>query len=62
MTDYPFLGMRGTGDWTDSDMRPKNWRQGILYLYPNGDAPLTAILAMANEQKVDDPQLIMGCV
>lgn len=56
MTDYPFLGMRGTGDWTDSDMRPKNWREGILYLYPNGDAPLTAILSMASEKKVDDPQ------
>lgn len=56
MSDYPFLGMRGTGDWTDSDMRPKNWRQGILYLYPNGDAPLTAMLSMMSEQKVDDPQ------
>jgi len=56
MTDYGFLGMRGTGDWTDSDMRPKNWRDAILYLYPNGDAPLTAILSKLNEQKVDDPQ------
>lgn len=56
MTDYAFLGMRGTGDWTDSDMRPKNWREGILYLYPNGDAPLTAILSKLSEQKTDDPQ------
>ncbi|KKL03954.1 hypothetical protein LCGC14_2620940, partial [marine sediment metagenome] len=51
-----FLGMRGTGDWTDSDMRPKNWRQGVLWQYPNGDAPLTAMLSMMSEKKVDDAQ------
>ena len=51
-----FLGMRGTGDWTDTDMRPKNWRQGVLWQYPNGDAPLTAMLSMMSEKKVDDPQ------
>lgn len=51
-----FLGMRGNGDWTDSDMRPKNWREGVLWLYPNGDAPLTALLSKMSEQKVDDPQ------
>jgi len=56
-----FLGMRGNGDWSDSDMRPKNWREGILYLYPNGDAPLTAILSKMSEEKVDDPQSIWGC-
>lgn len=50
-----FLGMRGTGDWA-TDERPKNWRQGILYLYPNGMAPLTAILSKMKEMKVDDPQ------
>lgn len=51
-----FLGMRGNGDWSDSDMRPKNWRETVLYLYPNGDAPLTAILSKMEEEKVDDPQ------
>ena len=51
-----FLGMRGNGDWTDSDMRPKNWREGVLRLYPNGDAPLTAILSKMGSEKVDDPQ------
>ncbi len=50
-----FLGMRGTGDWVD-DQRPLNWRQNILYLYPNGMAPLTAILSMMGQKKVDDPQ------
>ena len=47
--------MRGTGDWV-ADQRPLNWRQNILYLYPNGMAPLTAILSMMSTKKVDDPQ------
>ena len=50
-----FLGMRGTGDWA-TDERPLNWRQGILRLYPNGTAPLTAILSKMGEQRVDDPR------
>lgn len=50
-----FLGMRGTGDWV-ADQRPLNWRQQILKLYPNGHAPLTAILSMMGSSKVDDPQ------
>ena len=50
-----FLGMRGTGDWV-TDQRPMNWRQQILYLYPNGHAPLTAMLSMMGSKKVDDPQ------
>lgn len=50
-----FLGMRGTGDWA-TDQRPKNWREGILYLYPNGTAPLTAILSKLKSQMVDDPE------
>jgi len=50
-----FLGMRGTGDWV-TDQRPMNWRQNILYLYPNGMTPLTAILSMMGQAKVDDPQ------
>lgn len=50
-----FLGMRGSGDWVD-DQRPKNWRQKILQLYPNGDAPLTAILSMMKNESTDDPE------
>jgi len=50
-----FLGMRGAGDWA-TDERPLNWRQGILYLYPNGMAPLTAILSKMGEESVDDPE------
>jgi hypothetical protein len=50
-----FLGMRGTGDWV-ADQRPMSWRQNILYLYPNGMTPLTAILSMMGSKKVNDPQ------
>lgn len=50
-----FLGMRGTGDWVDGQ-RPKNWREQILYLYPNGHAPLTAILSMLSSESTDDPE------
>jgi hypothetical protein len=50
-----FLGMRGTGDWV-ADQRPLNWREQIMYLYPNGSAPLTAILSMMGSESVDDPQ------
>jgi len=50
-----FLGMRGTGDWA-TDQRPKNWGETILYLYPNGMAPLTAMLSKMKSEKVDDPQ------
>lgn len=49
-----FLGMRGTGDWV-ANQRPQNWREQILYLYPNGMAPLTAILSMMGSSSVDDP-------
>lgn len=50
-----FLGMRGTGDWA-TDERPKAWRESILFLYPNGDVPLTAILSKMGEEKVSDAE------
>ena len=50
-----FLGMRGTGDWV-ANQRPEHWRQQIMYLYPNGMAPLTAILSMMGSKRVDDPR------
>lgn len=51
-----FLGMRDNASWQDGDMRPKNWRQMLLRLYPNGRAPLTAIMSMGKKEKTDDPQ------
>lgn len=50
-----FLGMRGNGDWV-ANQDPENWREQILYLYPNGMAPLTAILSMMSSESVDDPR------
>ena len=49
------IGMRSNADWVDGQ-RPKNWRETILYLYPNGKAPLTGIMAKAGKESVDDPQ------
>lgn len=50
-----FLGMRGTGDFTVNGQRPENWRQMILKLYPNGKAPLTALMSMMKSERTDDP-------
>jgi len=50
-----FLGMRGTGDWV-AGQRPLSWREQILYLWPNGMTPLTAIMSMMKSEKVDDPE------
>ena len=50
-----FLGMRGNGDWV-TDGRPKDWRESILYRYPNGDAPLTAILSKMSSERTTDPE------
>jgi hypothetical protein len=50
-----FLGMRGTNDWV-SNQRPESWREQIMYLYPNGMAPLTAILSLIGSKRVTDPK------
>jgi hypothetical protein len=50
-----FLGMRGNGNWV-ADQRPKSWRETILYLYPNGAAPLTGILSKMGNEAVNDPE------
>lgn len=49
------LGLRGTGS-VDSDARPKNYREGILLLFPNASAPLTALLSKIGEEVTDDPE------
>lgn len=50
-----FLGMRGTGDWA-TDQRPLSWRNQILRLFPNGTAPLTAIMGQSGGKRVTDAQ------
>lgn len=56
-----FLGTRGSGSWA-TDQRPKSWRELILFLYPNGMVPLTAILSKMKEEKVTDPEFKMTTV
>lgn len=56
MADAAFLGMRATNDFTVEGQRPKNWRETILKLYPNGKAPLTALLGLMKSEKTDDPE------
>jgi len=48
-------GLRGTGDWA-TDERPTNFRETILWLDPNGQAPLTALMSKMGSESVDDPQ------
>lgn len=48
-------GLRGTGDW-GPDERPKNFRESILWMKPNGNAPLFALTAKAGKKTVRDPE------
>lgn len=54
--DTGFFGMRGTDDWSDAAFRPKDWRETVLYLYPNGDTPLTALTALMKSERASDPE------
>ena len=49
------LGMRGTGSWVD-EQRPKSYRDYILHQWPNGMAPLTAMLSRLRSEAVNDPE------
>lgn len=48
-------GLRGTGDW-GTDERPKNFREMILWRDPNGQAPMTALMARMKTDATDDPE------
>jgi len=55
MNALPYgLGMRGIGTWSE-DLRPKTPREGMLFLYPNGKLPLTAITGMLQSKPAKDP-------
>jgi hypothetical protein len=47
------LGLMGSASFA-TDERPKNWRQGILRKYPNGQAALTAFLALLDSESTSD--------
>ena len=61
MADLAFLGMRATNDFTVEGQRPKNWRETLLRLYPNGKAPLTALTALMKTESTDDPEYNWFC-
>jgi len=48
------LGIRDTLS-TEAD-RLKNWRRTVLVTFPNGGAPLTAVLAMTDPEPTDDSE------
>ena len=48
-------GLFGSGAF-EVDERPKSWRAGISKLYPNGTAPLTAMLSKMKSEKVTDAE------
>lgn len=48
-------GLRGTGDW-GTDERPKDFREMILYMNPNGTSPITALTARAGKMTVRDSE------
>lgn len=48
------LGIRDTLS-TDAD-RFKNWRRTVIVTYPNGGAPLTALLSMTEPEPTDDSE------
>jgi hypothetical protein len=50
-----FGGMRSNNDWA-TDQRPKNFREKILYEFPNGDMPLTGLSSMGRSEPTDDPE------
>lgn len=52
------MAIQGLRDTTNFvvDQRPKNWREGLLLLWPNGDMPLTALTSLMKKRETDDPE------
>ena len=48
-------GLRTTANFV-ADQRPKNWREGMLLLYPNGKLPLTGLTSLMKKRSTDDPE------
>jgi hypothetical protein len=48
-------GLRGTGDF-GTDERPKNFREMILFLNPNGSSPIFGLTSKIKKRTVDDPE------
>lgn len=50
-----FAGLRGTGSFGTSE-RPQDFREMILWMQPNGSAPLFALTSKMKKEAVNDPQ------
>jgi hypothetical protein len=50
-----FAGLRGTDSFGTGE-RPQNFRESILWMAPNGRAPLFALSARMKKEATDDPQ------
>lgn len=48
-------GLRDTTNFV-KDQRPRNWREGILLLNPNGNMPLTGLTSLMKKRVVDDAE------
>lgn len=48
-------GMKSTIDFA-ADERPKNWREGILWLKPRNNAPLYSLTAVMKSEPTNDPE------
>lgn len=46
------LGLFGTGQFETNEI-PQDWRESVLYLFPNGEAPLTAFLAKMSRETTE---------
>ena len=46
------LGLRGTGNFATNEA-PENWREGILFYYPNGETPLMALASQGKSEATD---------
>lgn len=52
----PFAGLRGSRDFSTNEP-PQDYRELILRLSPNGDAPLYALMSQMSMEEATDPQI-----
>ena len=50
------FGLREVADFSTTGQRPKNWREGLNLLFPNGDLSLTGLTALGKQRDIDDPE------
>ena len=48
-------GLRTSANFV-TDQRPKNWREGMIMLDPNGSIPLTGLTSVMKKRSTDDPE------